>query len=143
MALVGRYVRIARRRSDVGAAFFASAAIILLMEATGIPLDIATACIGALAINAACDSVYMTEAYYRHIARGVSHEEALMRAAKEDGGEVVGDALLNVINFTAPAFRVSANCAVGRRMIAMLFFAVVGALVVMPALLHLTSPKAR
>ena len=144
---VGRTVSFASRGGVVMSVplFFASAAIILLMEATGIPLDIATACIGALAINAACDfSVYMTEAYYRHIARGVSHEEALMRAAKEDGGEVVGDALLNVINFLPLLLSVFPPIVrLGGVMIAMLFFAVVGALVVMPALLHLTSPKAR
>lgn len=125
--------------------FFASVAIILLMEATGTPLDIATACIGALAINAAGDfSVYMTATYYRHIADGVSHEEALLEAAKEDGGEVVGDALLNIINFLPLLLSVFPPIVrLGGVMVALLFFAVVGALVVMPALLHLTLQKTR
>jgi len=126
--------------------FFASAMIILWMEVTGTPLDIATACIGALAINAAGDfSVHMAEVYYRRVVHGgESHEVALRATAKENGGEVVADALLNMINFSPLLFSVFPPIVrLGGVMVAMLLFAAIGVLVCMSALLHQTLPKDR
>jgi len=116
---------------------FSSAMIILVMMALGVPLDIATSSIGAIAINASIDfSIYWTAVYIKLRISGASHNEALERTMKQEGRIVVGDAVLNIIVFCP--LRISIFLPIARLgwiMVLMLTFAAIGALVIMPPLL--------
>lgn len=67
----------------------------LVMWVFQIPLDVATASIGALAINAATDfSLYLAMAYQTAL-QTASRDEALQRAVGQEGKVIVADCLLN------------------------------------------------
>jgi predicted RND superfamily exporter protein len=79
--------------------FFATAIMGLTMWLFHIPLDMATAPIGALAINAATDfSLYMALAYQKLIDK-FSPLEALQRTLDAEGRVILTDCLLNTCCF--------------------------------------------
>lgn len=79
--------------------FFSTMVIGMLMWMLKIPLDMATAAIGALAINAATDfSLYFAMTYQRALA-SLSPLEALHSAMREEGRVIVADCLLNTVCF--------------------------------------------
>lgn len=79
--------------------FFSTMVIGMLMWRLKIPLDMATAAIGALAINAATDfSLYFAMTYQRALA-SLSPLEALHSAMHEEGRVIVADCLLNTVCF--------------------------------------------
>ena len=79
--------------------FFSTTVMGMLMWVLKIPLDMATASIGALAINAATDfSLYFAMTYQRALA-SLSPLEALQSAMHEEGRVIVADCLLNIMCF--------------------------------------------
>jgi predicted RND superfamily exporter protein len=114
-----------------------SAVIVLVMILLRIPLDQATACITALAINAAIDfSLYMVADYQTAILSGKDLREALRYALPVKGKIIVIDILLNSLCF-APlmASRFIPVQRMGWIMIVMLMACGFGSLVLLPALL--------
>lgn len=78
---------------------FATAVIGLLMGVLDIPLDMSTAPIGALAINAATDfSLYLVMAYQRALTRANPHA-ALNHALTGEGRVILIDCCLNMLCF--------------------------------------------
>lgn len=116
---------------------FASSVITMVMVLCRVPLDQATACITALAINAAADfGLYPMAAFDSLIVQGHDVRMALSQALKDKGEVVLIDIILNCLCF-APLM-----CSVflpvqrlGWVMIAMLVACGFGSLVLMPALL--------
>jgi len=79
--------------------FFATMVMGVLMWRLKIPLDMSTAPIGALAINAATDfSLYFAMTYQRALA-WCSPIEALRETMSEEGHVIVADCLLNSVCF--------------------------------------------
>lgn len=116
---------------------FASAAIVLVMVVLRVPLDQATACITALAINAAIDfGLYLTADYQSAILAGSDLRGALQASLLERGKIVVVDIVLNGLCFlplVTSSFVPVAR--LGWVMIVMLIACGFGALVILPALL--------
>jgi predicted RND superfamily exporter protein len=79
--------------------FFATAVLGVVMWILKIPLDMATAAIGALTINAATDfSLYLAMSYQRAL-QSSSAETALDRALEQQGEVIIADCLLNTVCF--------------------------------------------
>ena len=79
--------------------FFATTVIGFVMWWKGIPLDMATASIGALAINAATDfSLYLAMTYQR-LLNAMSPTVALQEAVGQEGKIIITDCLLNILCF--------------------------------------------
>ena len=116
--------------------FFATAVIGLIMWVLDIPLDMATAPIGALAINAATDfSLYLALAYQDALEKR-SPEDALGDALRGEGKIILTDCLLNTICFLPLiTSRFLPIADIGWMMGLMLVACAVGTLVVMAALL--------
>jgi predicted RND superfamily exporter protein len=116
---------------------FASAIIVLVMAILDVPIDQATACITALAINAAVDfGLYLIADYQTALLRGDDLRHALHYALVEKGRIITADIILNALCF-APLM-VSSFIPVirlGWIMIVMLIACGIGALLIMPALL--------
>jgi predicted RND superfamily exporter protein len=116
---------------------FASAAIVFVMVILRVPLDQATACMTALAINAAVDfGLYLVADYQRALHEGGDEQGALRHALREKGKIILIDIVLNALCF-APLMtsRFIPVARLGWIMIVMLIFCGIGALVLMPALL--------
>jgi predicted RND superfamily exporter protein len=116
---------------------FASAVIVLVMVMLRVPLDQATACITALAINAAIDfSLYYVADYQTALLHGKDLRASLQYALLTKGRIIVIDIVLNVLCF-APLMT-STFIPVARMgwiMIVMLLACGFGSLVILPALL--------
>jgi predicted RND superfamily exporter protein len=116
---------------------FASGAIVLVMIAMRVPLDQATACITALAINAAVDfGLYLAADFQTAIMKGQEVRDSVRFALVDRGKVIVMDIVLNALCFVPlmlstfqPVMRL------GWIMIVMLVACGFGALVIMPALL--------
>lgn len=116
---------------------FASGIITMVMVFGRVPLDQATACITALAINAAADfGLYPMAEFSSFRRQGFSVQTALRKAIEERGAVVLTDILLNclcfaplILSFFIPVQRL------GWIMIAMLVACGFGSLLLMPALL--------
>lgn len=116
---------------------FASAAIVFVMVILRVPLDQATACMTALAINAAVDfGLYLVADYQTALNKGGSEQAAIRYALREKGKIILIDIILNALCF-APLMtsRFIPVARLGWIMIVMLIFCGIGALVLMPALL--------
>jgi predicted RND superfamily exporter protein len=116
---------------------FAISAITSVMVIFRVPLDQATACISALAINAAADfGLYLVYEYQNKLIQGWDKRQALQYALLNRGDVIVVDIVLNAICF-APLMLSSFLPVVrlGWIMVVMLFACGFGALVLMPALL--------
>jgi predicted RND superfamily exporter protein len=116
--------------------FFATAVIGLLMWVLEISLDMSTASIGALTINAATDfSLYLAMTYHKALAT-FSPQEALREALRREGRVIVADCLLNTLCFlplvTSRFLPVQQS---GWMMGVMLLSSAVGTLIFMAALL--------
>jgi predicted RND superfamily exporter protein len=116
--------------------FVATALIGLLMAALDIPLDIATASIGALAINAAQDfSLYLALAYQDALATRPP-EAALGYAVAREGKIILADCVLNTCCFLPLVLsRFSPIAQIGWLMAVMLAACAVGTFFVMAPLL--------
>lgn len=78
----------------------ATAVLGLMMWGLEIPLDMATASIGALTVNAATDfSLYLAMGYQRALAHVCAKEAALQEALGQQGEIIVADCFLNVVCF--------------------------------------------
>ena len=116
---------------------FGSSVIVLVMILLRIPLDQATACITALAINAAIDfSLYMVADYQTALLSGKDLRQSLQYALPVRGKIIVIDILLNSLCF-APLMtsRFIPVERIGWVMIVMLIACGFGSLVLLPALL--------
>ena len=122
---------------------FASAMILIVMILLGVPLDISTAIIGAMAINVASDfSIYIVHSYTERIFAGSNHDQAISFAMREKGGIVLADMVLNSICFLP--LMISSFVPVARlgwMMATMLVFAAIGSLIIMPPLLRYAIKK--
>ncbi|HIJ97326.1 MAG TPA: hypothetical protein HPP94_16645 [Desulfuromonadales bacterium] len=116
---------------------FASALIALVMVTLRVPLDQATACITALAINAAIDfGLYLTADYQSAILAGSDLRGALQASLLDRGKIIVVDIVLNSLCFlplVTSSFVPVAR--LGWVMVVMLLACGFGALVILPALL--------
>jgi predicted RND superfamily exporter protein len=116
---------------------FATAVIALVMIVLRVPLDQSTACISALAINAAVDfGLYLTGDYHTALLEGCAPRDALHYALADRGKTIVVDIVLNALCFApllASSFIPVAR--LGWVMIVMLLACGFGALVILPALL--------
>ncbi|MFU8857305.1 MAG: hypothetical protein ACNA8S_09920 [Deferrisomatales bacterium] len=116
---------------------FASAATFFVMVVLRVPLDQATACITALAINAAVDfGLYLVADFQASLQGGASPREALRFAMVQKGKIVVVDLVLNCLCF-APLLtsRFLPVARLGWLMIVMLIACGVGTLLVMASVL--------
>lgn len=116
---------------------FASAVIALLMVVLRVPLDQTTACVTALAVNAAIDfGLYLVADYHNALVGGSSLPECLSHALAEKGRLIVVDIALNALCF-APLILSSfiPVARLGWVMIVMLLACGYGCLVIMPPLL--------
>lgn len=124
---------------------FAYAVVVLTMAAFSLPLDQATACATALGINAAIDfDIYLIDDYRHALAQGRSPERALHYALAERGAVTLTDATLNAICFSfllGSAFIPIQR--LGAVMLIMLATCVLGALLLMPAMLSLCAGRPR
>jgi predicted RND superfamily exporter protein len=123
---------------------FASAVIVIVMVLFEIPLDMGTASIAALAINASVDfSIYYTDAYQRGLAKCGTHLAAVRYAMHDKGRIVLEDALLNSICFLPLMLsRFEPIRDVGWIMAVMLAACAFGTVVIMPALFRLGLQRA-
>ena len=79
---------------------FATAVMVLLMVTFQIPLDVATAAITALAINASIDfAIYFVDAFQEGLARSEEATAALVFALRTKGKIILEDLLLNSLCF--------------------------------------------
>jgi predicted RND superfamily exporter protein len=116
---------------------FASSITVLLMAFLRIPLDQATACTTALAINASVDfGIYLVADYQTALRNGHDLDGALYYALADRGRIITVDIVLNAICF-APLMLSSflPVARLGWLVIVMLIACGVGALLIMPALL--------
>ncbi len=118
--------------------FFASGLMTLLMIFTGIPLDIATAAITPLAINASIDfSIYYADAYQHGLAESGEHAAAVRYAMHHKGRVVLEDMLLNAVCFLPlMTSRFVPIQETGWMMAVMLVACAFGTLVLMPMLFY-------
>jgi predicted RND superfamily exporter protein len=80
--------------------FIATAVLGVIMWGLGIPLDMATASIGALTVNAATDfSLYLAMGYQRALTHAPAKEVALQEALGQQGEIIVADCVLNIVCF--------------------------------------------
>jgi len=117
---------------------FATCAIFFVMMQFGIPLNVATASISALAINATTDfTIHFVHSYMWFRERGYRHAGALLRAYKDKGTVVCGDMVQNALCFsilTVSTFQPVAM--LGLLMTVMVIFAGIGTLLIMPPFLR-------
>lgn len=116
---------------------FATSTIVIVMALLRVPLDQATACIAALAINAAADfGLYLVADYQARIHEADTPEQALAFALKDKGHVVVVDVLLNSLCFMPLMLsRFLPVARLGWIMITMLLACGFGALALMPTYL--------
>jgi predicted RND superfamily exporter protein len=116
---------------------FASAVTFLLMMALKIPLDVATAMITALAINASIDfSIYYVDAYQEALARA-DKDKAILIAMREKGEIIINDILLNSLCFLPLVFsRFIPISRLGWMMVVMIAACGFGSLVIMASVLR-------
>lgn len=116
---------------------FASSIIALVMIVFRVPLDQATACITALAVNAAIDfSLYLVADYQTALIKGKGLEGAIKSALAEKGKVILIDIALNALCFMpllASSFIPVSR--LGWVMVVMLFACGFGALIITPMLL--------
>ncbi|MEA2113253.1 MAG: MMPL family transporter [Patescibacteria group bacterium] len=121
---------------------FSSAMMGLVMIFWGIPLDIATAAITALAINASIDfSIYFVDAYQEALVNS-EPIEAVRAAMVSKGRMIIKDMILNIVCFfplCISQFQPVKN--LGWIMGVMLVFCCIGSLVVMPPFLVLATRR--
>ena len=116
---------------------FASSITVIVMALFKVPLDQATACITALAVNAAMDfCLHFVGFYQLAIAGGDSPQTAIQSALNNKGKAVLMDVFLNCLCF-APlmASHFIPIARLGWVMIMMLVACGIGALVIMPVYL--------
>ncbi len=116
---------------------FASAVTFLLMMALRIPLDVATAMITALAINASIDfSIYYVDAYQEALVRA-DKDGAIAIAMMDKGEIIINDILLNSVCFFPLIFsRFIPISRLGWMMVVMITACGIGSLVIMPSVLR-------
>jgi predicted RND superfamily exporter protein len=118
---------------------FASSVMALIMVFFKIPLDVSTAIITALAINAAIDfSIYFVDSYQESLDKH-SRDEAIDMAMKTEGEVITNDIILNSSSFSPLMVSLTAFIPIfrlGWMMIVMIISCGVGSLVIMPSILR-------
>lgn len=116
---------------------FAIAAIALVMVVLRVPLDQSTACITALAVNAAIDfGLYLTADYQTALGYGADRRAALHYSLAGRGKIIVVDIVLNAICFLPLVTSTFVPVArLGWMMVIMMLACGFGSLVILPALL--------
>lgn len=124
---------------------FATSLMALVMMAFNIPLDIATATISALAINASIDfSIYFMAEYSHLVLVGKNRQEALSDSLSNEGRLVVEDSLLNITCFLPLLLSSFPPVAkIGWIMGVMLVACCIGTILLMPALLPICVGERR
>jgi len=120
---------------------FATAGLVIIMVHTGLPLDVATAVISALTINATSDfSFYFLEAFQGGLRKTDDVKEVIITALKEKGPCIIEDAFLNLRCFLplCGVWRFVPIQRVGLMMCIMLIFCLIGTLFITPTLLGMT-----
>lgn len=116
---------------------FSTFAIFVTMMIAKIPLDVVTASISALAINASTDfTIHFVDSYQKNRNYGLAHAAALSEAYSDKGSVVVADMIQNICCFAVLAISTFVPVQMlGVLMAVMLIYAGVGTLIVMPPLL--------
>lgn len=116
---------------------FASAVTFLLMMALKIPLDVSTAMITALAINASVDfSIYYVDAYLEALTRN-DRDSAVAIAMREKGEIIINDIVLDSVCFFHLVFSHFIPISrLGWMMIVMIIACGIGSLVIMASILR-------
>ncbi len=116
---------------------FASACIVIFMVLADIPLDISTAVIGAMAINASIDfAIYFTNRFQKLLVKGEEVANAVVLSVKLEGKVILEDMVINMSIFFPLCFSIFQPVHnMGVLLIVVLAFSAIGTLVVMPALL--------
>ena len=123
---------------------FAAAMIALIMMAFRYPLNQANCVIMALAIGIAIDfSIYLIGGYKQRLAEGMDQRKAIELTIKEEGREIIPDAIANSLGvfplWFSPFEPVSE---IGVFAPAMILLCAIGSLVVLMALVYLKKAKA-
>ncbi len=116
---------------------FSTAAILIVMMLFKVPLDISSSAIGSMAISAAIDfSIYFVYEYIKEVRKGRNHEQSLLGAMFIEGKAILGDSINNQLCFVVLMFSVFIPIfRIGWMMVAMLIFATIGSLIIMPPML--------
>ncbi len=124
---------------------FSSSVIVVVMAWTKVPLDVVTAAIGAIALNASVDfSIYFEETFQREISYGSTYEKALKNALEKEGPVIIADAVLNIVCFLPLVFSSFVPVArLGWMMALMLSVACIATLLLMPPLLRFGTKPLR
>lgn len=114
-----------------------------LMELTGLALNFVTATIGAVSIGVGIDySIHMTERYREELARSGGSLAALERAARGTGVSLLASAGSSVLGFAIMGLAPMPLFATyGTLTALMIFLALAAALLVLPALLRIATPR--
>jgi len=118
---------------------FSTGVLILIMIGLSIPLDVATAAITALAINASVDfALYFVHVYMLQREAGNDHQQATEQAFELEGPAITADMVANSLCFVALLFSpFQPIWQLGLIMIAMLIAAWIGSLLLLPPTLNL------
>jgi predicted RND superfamily exporter protein len=124
---------------------FACSCMVYLMAICGIPLDQATACIMALAVNAAIDfNLHFVDDFNEALSKGCGYRGALRYALCEKGKINIVDIAVNALCFSMLIFSNFIPIArLGWLLAVMMFACGFGALVIMPAILYRCIKPAR
>ena len=125
---------------------FANSIIIIVMARLAVPLDQATACVTALAINAAVDfTIHLISDFHGWLGTASTPKVAISSMLRDTGEVTILDGLSNSLCFFPLVFSQFVPVArLGWIMITMLIACAIGALVIMPTFLYLcvkTSSK--
>jgi len=114
-----------------------------IMEVAGFALNFVSATIGAVSIGVGIDySIHMTERFREEITRAATPLEAVRRASAGTGVALLGSAGSSVVGFTIMGFApMPMFSTYGILTALMIFLALAAALVVLPSLLLLVTPK--
>jgi predicted RND superfamily exporter protein len=114
-----------------------------IMEVAGFALNFVSATIGAVSIGVGIDySIHMTERFREEITRTTIPLEAVRRASAGTGVALLGSAGSSVVGFTIMGFApMPMFSTYGILTALMIFLALSAALVVLPSLLLLVTPK--
>lgn len=116
---------------------FASAATFIIMMVFEIPLDVATAVMTALSINASADfAIYFVRAFIKALLKA-DKDKAVVLAMRDRGEIILNDMVLNSLCFSYlisspfPAIR-----RLGLMLVLMIIMCCIGTLVIMPSMLR-------
>ena len=116
-----------------------------IMQISGFALNFVTATIGAVSIGVGIDfSIHLTQRFREELKRAGSRIEAMTMALRGTGVALAGSAASSVVGFAIMGFApMPLFSSYGFLTSIMVFLAVLAALVVLPSLLMIATPKMR